>query len=177
MIENFNQLLLKLLVSEGGLNTDPKDPGNPNGSVTNLGVTQAVWAAYLGHRVSVSDMVALTPEVVFPLYKRKYWDSVNGDNLLSGLDYCLFDTAVNSGPGRAAKILQGVLGVTQDGAIGPNTLTAIGNNDLSILIASFCDARLDFLKSLTAYSIYGNGWSNRVNQVLKDSLTMVKNND
>ena len=42
----------------------------------------------------------------------------------TGTDYCVFDTAINSGPGRAAKFLQEVVGVTADGAIGPRPLAA-----------------------------------------------------
>ena len=74
-----------------------------------------------------ADMRALTPALVGPLYKRKYWDKVAGDLLPSGLDYAVFDAAINSGPGRAAKWLQELVGVTADGAIGPGTLAAAPN--------------------------------------------------
>ena len=123
MIENFKEALAHVLKSEGGYVNNPKDPGG----MTNLGCTKTVWEEYVGHPVSEADMRALTPESVAPLYKRKYWDRVSGDDLPSGLDYAVFDAAINSGAGRAAKWLQEVVGVTADGSIGSGTLAAVAS--------------------------------------------------
>jgi len=41
-----------------------------------------------------------------PLYRKKYWDAVSGDKLPDGVDYAVFDLAINSGTGRAAKIYE-----------------------------------------------------------------------
>jgi len=166
---NFTNCLARVLVSEGGFVNNPKDPGG----MTNLGCTKSTWEEYLGHPVSEADMRNLTPDDVAPLYKRKYWDRVSGDDLPSGLDYSVFDAAINSGPGRAAKWLQEIVDVDVDGAIGPGTLAAIDNFAVQDLIAKYNDHRLQFLESLPTYETFGNGWANRVSAVQSASSQLV----
>jgi len=161
MKSNFEDCLAHVLASEGGFVNHPKDPGG----MTNLGCTKAVWEEFIGHPVSEAGMRALTPADVAPLYKRKYWDKVAGDQLPSGLDYAVFDAAINSGPGRAAKWLQEVAGVPADGAIGPKTLAAIAEFTPATLIAHYNDKRLQFLESLPTWGTFGKGWGNRVAHV------------
>ena len=73
-------------------------------------------------------MRSLTVDDVTPIYKRNYWDRIKGDALPSGVDFAVFDLAVNGGTGRGAKMLQKVVGVTQDGGIGPQTLGAVSSD-------------------------------------------------
>ena len=169
MNSNFQTALNHVLQSEGGFVNNSKDPGG----MTNLGCTKAVWEEFVGHPVSEADMRALTPASVAPLYKRKYWDKVSGDDLPSGLDYAVFDAAINSGPGRAAKWLQEVVGVTADGSIGKGTLTAVAAQNTQKLIAQYNDKRLQFLESLPTFSTFGKGWSNRISSVQSTSSQMV----
>src|SRR5213076_3345668 len=99
------------------------------------------------------------------VYKRRYWDTVSGDQLPSGLDYCLFDFAVNSGPKRAITYLQRILGVLADGKMGPQTLDAAEAVPAKDLIEGVCNLRLAFLKKLPTFARFGNGWSRRVQEV------------
>lgn len=168
MKSNFDLALTQLLKHEGGYVHHPKDPGG----MTNLGVTRAVWESYVGRESSEKEMRALTPAQVAPLYKRKYWDAINGDSLPSGLDICVFDCSVNSGVGRAAKMLQGVLGLTQDGSIGPKTLAACKTHSTKDLIDKFCAARQKFLESLSTFSTFGKGWTARVAEVENKSTLL-----
>ena len=169
MKENFTSALALMLAHEGGFVDHPKDPGG----MTNLGVTKATWEAYVGHPVTEADMRALTASTVGPLYRRKYWDACNCDDLPEGLDYAVFDFAVNSGPGRAVKTLQTLLGVAADGALGPKTLAAIKTTDLNLLVPAYNTARHEFLRSLPTYSVFGRGWARRVEEVAEVSGQMV----
>ena len=169
MITNFTTCLARVLASEGGFVNNPADPGG----MTNLGCTKSTWEEFVGHPVSEADMRALTPDDVAPLYKRKYWDKVSGDLLPAGLDYCVFDAAINSGPGRAAKWLQALVDVTADGAIGPGTLAAVDNFSVQDLIAHYNDQRLQFLESLPTWGTFGKGWGNRVAQVQSTASQLV----
>lgn len=170
MKENFTNALTALLAPdrEGGFSNDPRDPGG----MTNRGVTRRVWSEWVGHDATEQEMRDLTIPAVTPLYKRKYWDRVNGDDLPSGLDFTVFDFAVNSGTGRAAKTLQGCLGVTVDGAIGQNTIAAAGAADHRVLIGAYGTARLKFLMSLPTWETYKNGWSRRVYEVTEEAQAL-----
>jgi lysozyme family protein len=168
MKENLLPAMVALLKHEGGFVNHPADPGG----MTNLGVTQRVWEEWVGHPVDEKEMRSLTPEKVAPMYKQKYWDKIRGDDLPSGVDMAVFDCCVNSGPGRAAKMLQRVLGLTEDGAIGPNTLSKALSIDSSKLIADYNAARLVFLQSLPTWATFGKGWGNRVAQVTTEATNM-----
>lgn len=167
----------KLLQSEGGFTDDIRDPGNflPDGrpGCTNLGVTQRAWELYVGRQVTHEEMRNLTPEQVKPFYKKKYWDVIRADDLPGGVDYMVFDTCVNSGPSKAAKLLQECVGAKPDGAIGPATLAAVTNANLEKLIDGYSDARLNYMQSLNGWPVYGKGWARRVNEVaeLADQLS------
>lgn len=168
MKENFDKSFAKIIRHEGGFVNHPADPGG----MTNLGVTKRVWEEWVGHAVDEKAMRSLTPELVKPLYKRKYWDKVCGDDLPAGVDYCVFDAAVNSGPGRAVKWLQQSLGVPQDGALGPKTLAATKAADPQLLVVGYNAVRLAFLQALPTWNTFGRGWGRRVAEVKQDASTM-----
>jgi lysozyme family protein len=168
MKENFVDALIHVLKHEGGYVNHPADPGG----MTNLGVTKAVWEEWVGRESSEKEMRSLTPEMVAPLYRRKYWDKIQGDNLPDGVDYAVFDFAVNSGPGRAAKFLQELVGVKADGAIGPMTLVAVSKKEPYELIKAYNAKRQAFLESLPTFATFGKGWSTRVAGVSTEALAM-----
>lgn len=172
MRQNFEECLRMLLVHEGGFVNHPSDPGG----MTNLGVTKAVYEAWIGHPVDEKTMRALTPASVAPLYRKKYWDVIRGDELASGLDYTLFDYGVNSGNGRAIKTLQECVGVIADGGFGPKTMAAVSQfrgDSLKKIIEEVCDKRLEFLKALRTWPVFGKGWERRVKEVEKTALKML----
>jgi len=169
MKENFDAALAAVLHHEGGYVNHPADPGG----MTNLGVTRRVWQEWVGRDVSEQEMRGLTPEQVGPMYKAKYWDKIKGDDLPAGVDYVVFDAAINSGPGRAAKWLQECVGATPDGAIGPATLRAVAAADPEELIARYQERRRDFLQSLNTWPTFGKGWGRRVDEVASAAQQMV----
>jgi lysozyme family protein len=172
MKDNFTYALNALLGDsrEGGYSDHKDDPGK----ITNFGVTQKVWEEWVGHSVTEKDMRALTPAIVAPLYKQKYWDKVAGDSLPSGIDHAVFDFAVNSGVGRAAKFLQSAVGATEDGAIGPITLVKVAAQDQQKLVAAYNAARLAFLYELPIWETFRGGWATRVVEVTAEAATMTK---
>jgi lysozyme family protein len=98
---------------------------------------------------------------------------VRGDELPIGLDYLMFDFAVNAGAGRAIKILQSAVGVTPDGGFGPMTMAAVQAVDPVDLIERFSQAKEDFYRSLTTFSTFGKGWLNRVADVKVKASAML----
>ena len=169
MKNNFEQCLALVLRSEGGFVQNPKDPGG----ATNLGVTKATYESYVGHAVTVDDIKALTPDTVGPLYKKMYWDKVRGDDMPSGVDYALFDLAVNSGPRQATKFIQNIAGVPADGLMGDRTVQQVKTLDPADTVAKLCNERLQFLQQLNTWDTFGKGWQKRVDAVQKRALDMV----
>jgi lysozyme family protein len=87
------------------------------------------------------------------------------DELPSGVDYAVFDFAVNAGPGQAKKTLQRALGVAPDGAIGPMTLAAIRDADGPTLLRAFSAEKEKFYRGLSTFATFGKGWMNRIAHV------------
>lgn len=164
MRENFNQQTTWLLVHEGGYVNHPKDPGG----ATNRGVIQRTYDGYRRRKGLPKQSVKLiTMDEVMDIYRTQYWDAVMGDQLPAGLDYAVYDFAVNSGPKRAIRFLQELLGknVIQDGVMGNQTLGVLadfGPEDMRELIEAYCEKRWNWMKTLSTFATFGKGWTRRV---------------
>lgn len=117
-----------------------------------------------------TEVKALEKSEAAAIYKALYWERVKAASLPPGLDLAVFDYAVNSGPDRAVKTLQALVGVTQDGFVGPVTLNAVAKRDARALIDALCDQRLNFLQRLATFAIFGRGWTNRVADIRATAL-------
>lgn len=169
--DRFRRCLAETLRHEGGYVDHPRDPGG----ATNLGVTLATaQAARLDldndGDVDKADVRALTPEQVEPVYRERYWRAAGCPELPPGVDLMVFDTAVNSGPARAVRMLQQSLGVAADGAFGPLTRTALAVAEPEPLIGRYAAERERFLRSLATFDVFGQGWMGRVRAVTARSL-------
>lgn len=165
---NFDACLKLVLAHEGGFVNHPRDPGG----MTNLGVTQKAWQAFVGRPVDEAEMRGLTPEKVGPFYQSFYWHTGRCDDLPAGVDYVVFDTAINSGPARSARLFQRTLGIQDDGRIGPGTIATAQKADIRDLIEKMCDNRLAFLQGLATWTTFGKGWGKRVAEVKRKALEM-----
>ena len=170
MKENFDKCLAMLLEHEGGYVNSKHD----RGGMTNLGVTKRVYDEWIGRESTEQEMRDLTPDDVAPIYKKNYWDRVKGDQLPSGVDWCAFDWAVNSGSGRPAKAIQRAVGATQDGAIGNQTLALIAEKDPKFIIDYVYTVRQAFYESLDDYKHFGRGWSRRNTETLHQAMKMAE---
>lgn len=149
---------------EGGYMNAKTDTGGP----TKYGITHKTLAAYRGVKsVTAEQVKSLTRAEAEIIYRKSYWNQSGGDLLPAGLDYAAFDYGVNSGPARAIKSLQKVLGIDQDGIVGVQTAAAANAypGGVSKLIRDYCDERMRFLRSLSGkqgFSVNGRGWTIRV---------------
>ena len=167
---NFDKCLAMVLKHEGGFVDHPKDPGG----ATNMGVTLGTYEQWMGRSVTIAEMKALTADDVAPIYRKNYWDRVRGDDLPSGVDWSVFDWAVNSGPSRSAKALQKIVMVTRDGAIGPKTLYAVANQEPDKIIDAMHTARQRFYERLSTFDTFGRGWSRRNTETREAALLMAR---
>jgi lysozyme family protein len=84
----------------------------------------------------------------------------------------VFDFGVNSGPAESVKTLQRLVGVTQDGSVGPITLAAVAQFNVGDLIGRFAQARLAFYRSLNMPE-FEQGWATRVAQIQTAATKML----
>jgi len=188
MKENFEKALKLILDHEGGFINHPSDPGG----ATNKGITLTTYMDFIRDAVdsdalvTVNDLQEITDDDVETIYKTRYWDKVQGDELPHGLDIFMFDFAVNAGPIAAVKTLQGVFGaLLVDGYLGPKTLakvhkvlhtdfrscsnkTIIKQRTLDLL-EQLHGQRIDYYKDLKNFKIFGRGWLNRCDSTLESS--------
>lgn len=159
MRENLEHALKWVLAHEGGYVNHPKDPGG----ATNMGVTQRTYNAYRARRgLPAQSVRGIASDEVAEIYKTQYWDAVRADDLPAGLDYAVFDYAVNSGPSRAMKDLQREVGAAPDGINGMRTMEGVNAADTFDLIERLCNRRMRFLRSLKHWPTFGKGWTRRV---------------
>ncbi len=170
MKQNFASSLAHVLKHEGGWADHPRDPGG----ATMKGVTLKTYSDWLGRQATKDELRAISDEHLTSIYKARFWDAVRADDLPAGLDYVVFDMAVNSGPSRAARVLQSAIGVTPDGAIGPKTLAAVAAHDPAALIAAFQRNRQHFLEALPAFDAFGKGWTRRVTEAGEIGLKLAE---
>lgn len=166
---NFERSLTAVLKHEGGYVDHPRDPGG----ATNMGITIGTLRAWRGKAVTKEDVRFLKRDEAARIYRKQYWDAVRGDDLPAGLDYAMFDYAVNSGAGKAIRDLQSCLGLQRDGQIGAMTIEAVNRSETRELVGSLMARRLAFLQGLRTWDAFGKGWSRRVSDVRSLSLAMV----
>ena len=157
---NFERVQPWILAHEGGFVDHPKDPGG----ATNQGITQATYDAWRGlNGLQRQSVRRLSPTEREAIYRTQYWDKVMGDELPAGVDYAVYDFAVNSGPSRAVKAVQRLVGVAEDGVMGVRTLGAIrAHGRPEDLVRRLCLDRMAFLRRLSIWRTFGRGWTRRV---------------
>lgn len=171
MKSNYEISLKNVLLHEGGYVDHPKDPGG----ATNKGITYRTYNAWRKkHGKPLMDVRHISDEEVEAIYKQDYWDAVKGDQLPSGIDIVMMDFAVNSGPSRAIKFAQELVGVKIDGVMGPKTLHALRHTRASKFIKLYCKKRLDWLNGLRTWETFKKGWKRRVKGVEALALSVVK---
>lgn len=146
---------------EGGYTNDAADPGGP----TNWGITIYDARAYWKPGATAEDVRNMPKSVAEDIYAAHYATPLRYDDMPAGVDYAVLDYGINSGIGRAARVLQQLVGVAVDGAIGAETLAAAGRRDPAALVNAICDERLAFLKALATWPVFGVGWGRRVAEV------------
>lgn len=162
MRETLPQALQLMFGDEGGYSNRKTDRGGP----TKYGITQGTLSADLGRPATIDDVKNLTLARAEAIYRKNYWAQSGGDLLPAGLDYAVFNSGVMSGPARAAKILQQVVGVSPDGIIGVRTLDALEKHgSLDTVIRAYCDAYVDYLQAIKGaqgFIANGRGWTIRI---------------
>lgn len=146
---DFNSCIDVILAEEGGYVNHPTDPGGE----TNFGISKRAYPHL--------NIAALTQADALAIYQVDYWDKIRGDAFPDSLALLLLDTAVNMGPATAIKLLQRTLKLTEDGRMGPLTITA-ACNALPHLLGHYCAERALRYASNPNVATFGRGWYRRL---------------
>lgn len=159
---------------EGGLTGDTTDTASKHMCPTplkgkyyhtNKGVTYRVWVQYFGR--SKDDRFLKMSDEDFSLILKKYWDVWRADEIGNqSIANILVDWQWNSGSTGIKKV-QGILGVTEDGIVGKNTIKALNNENQKELFDKIFKTRKEFYESIVKRNPsqikFLKGWMNRLN--------------
>lgn len=146
----FDDAFDRLMGHEGGYVFDKNDPGGE----TKFGISKRSYPN--------EDIPNMTRDRAKVLFRRDFWDKVNGDLLQDGVAFQAADFAYHSGPSVAVRYLQRSLGVADDGDWGPASQTAADGSDEHDTIMLLIAERLDFMTRLKNWPHHGRGWARRM---------------
>lgn len=132
MSERSKWMIDETLKHEGGYVFNEDDPGGE----TNFGISKKSYPDV--------DIKKLTKTKARKIYEEDYWYEFLDELPDPVLALQVFDFGVNAGTGRSRRLLQRVVGVKQDGVIGPVTMAAIEKRDI-------LDTRRKFLERALLY--------------------------
>lgn len=149
---------------EGGFVDHPADPGG----ATNHGISLR-FAKSKGRLVDLDrdgdvdadDIRLVTKEFASAIYRDCFWDTVQGHGLPPAVAVVAFDAAINCGPGRAIRWMQGAVGASQDGVLGPRTRLAINRAIPGPVVAEMLTQRFVHHANLPTWRNFGLGWARR----------------
>lgn len=183
MQSTFDDFFKRAIEHEGKVCEDvPGDRGGP----TKWGVTIGRLATIKGVRepkrgstafeALKAELFALSEDEIAEIYRRDYWNAVRGDDLPAGLDYCVADYGLNSGPPRAVKALQKLCGNPQTGRMDDETIREASAYAPAEIIMLFQDERARFLNAIVdgnpSQRKFLKGWLARVGDVRRAALAM-----
>lgn len=166
-----NKLAPWILKWEGGFVNDPDD----SGGATNKGVTIGTWKQ-VGYDkdgdgcIDVKDLKLLTnDDVINRVLKPHYWDRWCADKITSQsvANICVDWVWASGKPGITR--VQKILGVKQDGIVGPKTLAALNSRSPLPLFGAIKQDRIKFIDEICAKNPknlkFKKGWLNRLNDL------------
>lgn len=164
---DINKLIPFIFKWEGGWSNHKNDKGG----ATNMGVTIATWKrhGYDKNRdgvIDAKDLKLITREDAVRIL-RIYWNKWKADQINNqSIANILVDWVWGSGA-NGIKIPQRILGVKQDGIVGPKTIEAVNKYEQKTLFDKIHKAREQYFRDIcrrdsTQY-VFLNGWLNRLN--------------
>lgn len=164
MRENLQTALTYILADEGGFAERAEEPGGGVNKGVSLQALQE-WRARKGlPEPSMDDLRNLTTEEAMQIYEQRYWTSIRGDQLPSGLDYAMLNAAVMEGPRAARIMLNSAIGLPAETPID-QTVEALAGNNPDVVTAKFVARHFNKKLHSKGRTKFGGGWGNRLTNV------------
>lgn len=168
-MSNFDKAFEHTIGIEGGYSNHPADRGGP----TKYGITLHTLEKFVGQPLTPVAVKQLSLDLAKRIYKEKYWDAWQLDEVDSDLKaMLLFDQCVNWGIGKSIiKRWQNIVGTTQDGIIGPKALGALNDMDaIDFGMRYAFDAQDRYCRLVQrnhSQVVFISGWINRTQELIK----------
>ena len=156
--ERFNKWLNWLFKWEGTVyENDPDDKGG----ATRYGVDQRSHPN--------EDIRNLTRDRAAEIYWNEYWTKCKAHLMPFGVGEVVANISVNAGHSRAAKWLQAIVGVDQDGVIGNKTIEALGKFQADLVSTLLLQRTEQHYRSISKGRMakFLRGWINRNDDLRK----------
>lgn len=140
---NFEKALKFVGLAEGGYTDNRNDRGNWTGGAVGKGELKGTNYGISAASYPHLDIKKLTKVQADAIYKKDYWDTIDGDNLSWPLALVAFDHAVNSGVRRAREALK----LYEDPYV-------------------YIGARIKQYTSFKDWQHFGRGWANRMSDLI-----------
>lgn len=159
------KLMPFILRWEGGFVNDPLD----RGGATNKGVTIGTFQSFYPGK-TVEDLKRITDNQWLNIFRSGYWEPCKADQIKNqAVANIVVDWAWASGSRTAIRKVQELLGVSVDGLVGNETLSAINGQDAEELFDRIKVARYDFVDAIVkrdpSQKRFINGWKSRIKSI------------
>lgn len=152
---------------EGGFSNNAKDKGG----ATNSGITLTTYRKFYGSGKTVEDLKNMTTNEWDYIFRKGYYYPIKAHLIQD--DYvalAICEMSWMSGIKPTVKNVQRVLGLVDDGIIGPITLTALNTNSDEVF-DKLIDMRKTWYNSIVennpSQQVFLKGWLNRLNSLVK----------
>ena len=178
MSDRFDLSFERVVGHEGGLSLDRNDRGNWTSGKIGVGSLNGTKYGISAMAYPHLDIRNLTLQDAKDIYRRDYWNKCRCDDLPIGIDYLVFDAAVNHGNSRSAKFLQTAVGAVADGIIGEKTVAKVNaQNSLENTASEFCVTRGLFYTEIGTFQQYKLGWFRRLFDTHATAITELVEGD
>lgn len=149
---------------EGGYVNHPLDKGG----CTNSGITIGTYRYYFGKSKTCTDLKNMKEDEWNYIFKTGYWDKWKADEIKTqAIANIVVDWVWASGV-YGIKFVQRILGVVDDGKVGPKTIAALnGYKNQKELFGKIWSRRKkhfdDIVKNNPSQKVFLKGWYNRLN--------------
>ena len=163
------EVLFKIIRKwEGGWSDHEADRGGK----TNMGITLTTWRSCGYDKdgdgdIDAEDLRLITPDDVFQVFKKHYWDRYQADFIhnQSVANLCVDWLWMSGAP--AIRRVQQLLQITVDGIVGPQTVASINLANQRQLFESIKADRIRFVDEICtrnpSQKVFRKGWMNRIN--------------
>jgi len=163
----FETAFSRVVSNEGRFQNDRNDRGNWTSGTIGVGELKGTKYGISAMSYPHLDIENITLEQARGIYHTDWWEKLELNRFPKAVAFQIFDSAVNHGVRSAVKMVQKAVGVTADGVIGPETISAVRKIDPDDFVLRFIAERISFFVKVPAFSSFGRGWMARCAENLR----------